>query len=529
MRIFLLLSIFYVPATGDSLIDLHSLEAIDETLEDEVCLLQGHLQLSRSPSMQKLMLPPESSQPSPETEEPVRVHTQVHLSRSVQKAASRSVEENTHTDPGLAPKEHNSRLLLKSAPKDHKAIKAPVLAVGASDTAEPHEEHLQPPFSTDASKAIDLSEHWIAAALREYSRTWTHWHLGVVLVLVLVIYVALPTISSKDWGTYTAVERVPPCNLHPLLRQPVHCTELKTVIDWPFIMDKSTSSCLREYPDQLREQAREGIPAKFRWEVWKASVGYGYSDQEAAQRYNSLAQAKGEWSEQIRGDITRTFPGKKLFNESKQEALYRLLNAYANQNQKIGYCQSMNFIGGLLLLMSDDEVEAYSVFQGLIEKFGLCGFYEEGLPLLTVYTHAFHRLMAKDLPKLNAHFVREGEEVEPAVFLHGWFLTLFIKCLPLPLVPILWDIILCNGLPMILSVAVAILKVLEDSLLQMNLEQIIECFNGLRGEDEQTQTILTAAQIDQILVELQNIEAPPLDIIMNQLDAPCSESSRELA
>ncbi|CAJ1387789.1 unnamed protein product [Effrenium voratum] len=52
---------------------------------------------------------------------------------------------------------------------------------------------------------------------------------------------------------------------------------------------------------------------------------------------------------------------------------------------------------------------------------------------------------------------------------------------------ILWDVIMCEGLPVILRIAVSILQVLKDSLLSMEFEEIIKFFKMMKtyhDEDE---------------------------------------------
>lgn len=73
-----------------------------------------------------------------------------------------------------------------------------------------------------------------------------------------------------------------------------------------------------------------------------------------------------------------------------------MLLAFSVYNEKVGYCQSMNFICGFILLLSGgNEKEAFWLFSGLTKtskmsneepKFdGLRGFYKKDFPLLNLY------------------------------------------------------------------------------------------------------------------------------------------------
>ena len=59
-----------------------------------------------------------------------------------------------------------------------------------------------------------------------------------------------------------------------------------------------------------------------------------------------------EASYAINKDVERTFPGHPQF-ESRGgiEALRRVLLAFSVHNPEVGYCQSINFLAGFLLLL----------------------------------------------------------------------------------------------------------------------------------------------------------------------------------
>merc|ERR1719401_2142388 len=168
----------------------------------------------------------------------------------------------------------------------------------------------------------------------------------------------------------------------------------------------------------------------------------------------------------------------------------------------------MNFVAGLLLLVSESEEESFAVLVRLMDsrQFGLSGFYRDRLPLLRRYLRACDRLVAETVPELRDHFIKEN--VQPAVYLHQWFLTLFINCFPLSMVMIIWDVIICEGLPVILRIAVSILQVLKDSLLTMHFEEIIKFFKMMKTYDDEDGE-LNAFRIGQLLMKhTEHVEIP---------------------
>jgi hypothetical protein len=149
-----------------------------------------------------------------------------------------------------------------------------------------------------------------------------------------------------------------------------------------------------------------------------------------------------------------------------------------------------------------------------MDHMGLSGFYKPDLPLIKVYASVCDQLMMEAVPRLRDHFL--SENIEPEMyFLNQWFLTLFIECLPLKVVPLIWDIIFCHGLPVILSIAVAILQVLEDALLSMEFDDIAKCLNDLKGYEIE-QSSIESYSIAKVIEKLSQIELPP-QYILEQL------------
>ena len=77
-----------------------------------------------------------------------------------------------------------------------------------------------------------------------------------------------------------------------------------------------------------------------------------------------------------------------------------MLESYSVYKPEVGYCQSLNFLAGFLLIMSGgNEKEAFWVLFAILEKSshqipfdGFHGFFEEGFPLLIQYMQMFKEL-----------------------------------------------------------------------------------------------------------------------------------------
>lgn len=251
-----------------------------------------------------------------------------------------------------------------------------------------------------------------------------------------------------------------------------------------------------------------------RWEVWRACLHCKPRQVEGL--YTKLSQAENPWTSLILIDVPRTFTHALRIPDSTLESLGRVLNAYANLNPEVGYCQGMNFVAGLLLrviapsasyIALEDEEEIFWTFVSLMDYDSLRDFYRDGFPLLMKYTFAFYELMRVEIPDLFSHFETEG--VSPSLFLHQWYLSLFINCLPFPTVLILWDSMITDGLPVILALSISLLKVLKSVLMKMEFEQIIKFFKTMRNGDEECD----AQIIGQLLVKQACLITIPKDLL----------------
>ena len=244
----------------------------------------------------------------------------------------------------------------------------------------------------------------------------------------------------------------------------------------------------------------------YRWEVWKACLSCRQRRVEGL--YAKLCNAENTWTNLISIDVPRTFSSSLRMNEAMFGSLGRVLNAYANLNPEVGYCQGMNFLVGLILRVdSSCEEDVFWLFVCFMDYDGLRDFYKEGFPLLMKYTNAFYELMKIEIPDLLVHFENEG--ISPSLFLHQWYLSLFINCLPFPTVLILWDGLICDGLPTILSLSISLLKVLKNVLIKMEFEQIIKFFKTMRNGDEECD----AKIIGQLLIKQSSLIIIPQTIL----------------
>lgn len=240
---------------------------------------------------------------------------------------------------------------------------------------------------------------------------------------------------------------------------------------------------------------------------------FALSDKLALDGGRVTRQFLGKISPTVEGeilqDIPRTFPWHPIFHEAfgaGQTILTNTLKYVAICNEDVGYCQGMNFVAAVfivVLLDADDPVgmwkedlvtKAYQVLHSNNEahlpvgallntliaspRFRMRGLWRKGVPELRMRIWQFDCLLRQRLPVLKGHF--QYHNVSTDFFAAQWFITLFSYSLPLSILRRIWDIFFIDGWTALFRVGLSILQLERDKLLQMNLEEISVYFSHRR-------------------------------------------------
>mmetsp|Transcript_13752 Transcript_13752/g.34335 ORF Transcript_13752/g.34335 Transcript_13752/m.34335 type:complete len:647 (-) Transcript_13752:342-2282(-) len=188
--------------------------------------------------------------------------------------------------------------------------------------------------------------------------------------------------------------------------------------------------------------------------------------------------------EQIDKDINRTFPGHPIIAAPEgQAALRRMLRAYcAGRNPHTGYCQGMNFVGAMLLLVMQNEQDAFWMFVLMIERLLPADYYTDGLVGVRVDSSVLVDLMQQRLPSLYQHLHDTGVLPMLPIVTTQWFISLFVFWLPTETLMRLWDCFFYEGLrnknKIFFRVALTMFKMHEQEFKQMSDVQTV--MEGLR-------------------------------------------------
>jgi len=219
---------------------------------------------------------------------------------------------------------------------------------------------------------------------------------------------------------------------------------------------------------RLKNYIRKGIPGPYRARIWLEVSGAAAAKLQEPDLYASMVELESNLvtDDQIRTDISRTFPNNIHFDStnpvSLQKSLYKVLKAYANSNPTIGYCQGLNYITGLLLLITKDEESSFWLLKTLVDKM-LPEYYSCSMPGLITDSRVLAELARRHLPQLSQHI--DQLQVPWALLSSKWFICLFVDVLPVETVLRIWDCLFTEGSKMLFRVSLAILHVDEKNLL----------------------------------------------------------------
>eukprot|EP00088_Acartia_fossae_P018268 TRINITY_DN20539_c0_g1_i4.p1 TRINITY_DN20539_c0_g1~~TRINITY_DN20539_c0_g1_i4.p1 ORF type:complete len:301 (+),score=32.21 TRINITY_DN20539_c0_g1_i4:53-955(+) len=199
---------------------------------------------------------------------------------------------------------------------------------------------------------------------------------------------------------------------------------------------------------KLKGYIRKGVPGPYRAQIWMEVSGAGAARSSEPDLYsNMLAMNTNMVTEdQIRTDISRTFPNNIHFDStnpvSLQTSLYKVLKAFANSNPTIGYCQGLNYITGLLLLITKDEESSFWLLKTLVDKI-LPEYYSVNMPGLITDSRVLAELARKNIPQISNHI--DALQVPWALLSSKWFICLFVDVLPVETVLRIWDCLFAEG------------------------------------------------------------------------------------
>ena len=278
-------------------------------------------------------------------------------------------------------------------------------------------------------------------------------------------------------------------------------TQLKSITDH---MYSESDACIDHF-SKLKPLKFEALllanpPMKYRWAFWKAKLNIEQFYVENL--YEKFLNLTSEAETSIRLDVHRTFPEEAFFATASygfigQSQLFNVLKAISIYFPTIGYCQGMNFIVGIhLLINGGKELEAFWFFITMARshEFMIMGLFEPGFPLLKLLVHIFYETFKKEYPVLYEHMTTKVN-LPDMVWISKWILVLFLYSLPAEKVVRAWDYIISEDIFALLKLSLGLLKFLEDYLMKVDMTGFNELLKRIREPEKEMKDSKASASL----------------------------------
>lgn len=184
----------------------------------------------------------------------------------------------------------------------------------------------------------------------------------------------------------------------------------------------------------LKRLVRKGIPPVLRPKVWFFLSGAAKKRSTVPESYyedliNAVEGKVTPATRQIDHDLPRTFPGHPWLDTPEGHAsLRRVLVVYSFRDSDVGYCQGLNYVAALLLLVMKTEEDAFWMLAVLLENVLVNDCYTDNLSGCHVEQRVFKDFLAQKCPRIATHL--EALKFDVSLVATEWFLCLFSKSLP---------------------------------------------------------------------------------------------------
>lgn len=227
---------------------------------------------------------------------------------------------------------------------------------------------------------------------------------------------------------------------------------------------------------KVKKLVRSGVPQSLRREVWlflaNASVRRrpGLFEQLCKTSQGSKGKrGKEEAYETIEKDLHRTLPDNQLFmgkNATGRADLEGILKSYVHFNPMLGYTQGMGLLAAFALIQMPAE-DAFWLLCAVLRNPQMEEYYSAGMKQLHVDSVVFSSLLQSMDPELHDRFEEVG--LSPIMFTPNWFLPLFTRVLPWTTLVRVWDVFFYEGPTWMLRVALAIVRILREQLMNRSI------------------------------------------------------------
>ena len=208
----------------------------------------------------------------------------------------------------------------------------------------------------------------------------------------------------------------------------------------------------------------------------------------AKESYNKDKKFK-KICDEIDRDLHRTFYNKKFTKGNGRQMLRNVLASIGFIRPEIGYCQGMNFIGGALINLIDNEEKCFWIFLSFIDNINLNLLYLKNMPDFLIRVYQLKKFMEFYFPKLYNHLRRTQINID--LFFSKWLLTIFANYFPFDVLYKVWDVFIIDKWKALFKFCMIILFFMKEDMMKMDLGMFFDYFRS----DE----VLTSLSFEQMI------------------------------
>ncbi|XP_053392731.1 growth hormone-regulated TBC protein 1-A-like [Mercenaria mercenaria] len=235
----------------------------------------------------------------------------------------------------------------------------------------------------------------------------------------------------------------------------------------------------------VKRFCRKGIPSAERPKAWMCLSGANERMKNNPHLYQQMLEMdhNKELVDTITLDIHRTFLDNRYFasNQSAtslQKPLFNILIAVGHRNRTIGYCQGMNFVAGLLLLVmkGEDSYEekVFWLMDTLINNI-LPEYFHPDMHAVKLDQEVLGELVRWKAPDIYHHLELQG--LSWCLIGMKWFICLFADVLPVDTVLRIWDCLFNEGQKILMRASLVIILSNRDKILRCtNFSEVTDLF-----------------------------------------------------
>ena len=221
--------------------------------------------------------------------------------------------------------------------------------------------------------------------------------------------------------------------------------------------------------------------------------------------------------------MKRTFTEDDINKNHKfLEKLKNILVCYSIRNSTVGYCQGMNFIGGTLLLIMENEEQAFWVFIQIMERILPITYYSELIGIV-VETTLVENILQLYFPDLFKFIIDSNFNIPLRNFIHKWMVCLFTQNLSSEMVYTFLDFFFLEGRDLLIRNSIFIFSYIYDKLMKnSDFEYMYQIFNQGTLDIHDIHTMIYFLDETSFVLSFDSI-----DLYRKQLEAPVISKFKE--